>query len=131
MRGTFQPSKDLSQPSKHLKTSSFPHTTMSTNPFVKKRGFQNATRLEMKTGQLPPDEQRKLLVEEIQELVNETNGILMRRDGLRYSGRTKKQREEAYEQLAEQYAEKMVVVEEKHKELRKLEKDMKLPDLSV
>ena len=97
----------------------------------KPRGFEAATRLEVRTSHIPRGDRRKLLVDEIQKLVAEVNGILMRRDGLPYSGRTKEQIEESYDRLAEQYAEKMVVIEEKNKELQDLEKEMKIPDLAV
>lgn len=94
------------------------------------RGFAKATRLIVTPSHLSPNEELKLLEKEIQSLVDDTNRILMRRDGLPYSGRTKAQMEETYDTLAEEYAEKMVLIEEKHEIYKKKAEALRIPNLS-
>ena len=91
-----------------------------------KRPLDRATRLELIATDLPLGDKRESLVEEIQGLVKEVNVILERRDGLYMT--PKKFREQRHEELAEEYAEKMVLIEEKHKALKELEKSMNLYD---
>lgn len=94
---------------------------------IKPRGFMAATRLEMKTGELPASDRRKLLVDEIQELVGKVNKLLERRDGLFRT--PKKLREQRFAEFSEEYAELMVTIEQKHQDLKDLEKKMKIPQL--
>ena len=88
------------------------------------RGFESATRLEISIGQLSPRDQRTIVVDDIQGLVVEVNELLMRRDGLSFT--PKNLRKQRFEELSEEYAEKMVTLEKKYKELEQIEKDMKL-----
>lgn len=78
--------------------------------------------------ELPPGDKRQLLVDEIQELVKKANNCLEMRDNIPYriGRRPKGAREMEFERLAEEYAEFMVVIEEKHAELRSLEKSLKI-----
>jgi|TARA_Y100000034_G_C6684871_1_gene301229 vacuolar-type H+-ATPase subunit I/STV1 len=95
---------------------------------VQKRDFTSASRLEINLAGQPTDKNRQELVQEIKELIDETNDLLMRRDGLFKT--PKKEREARYEAMSEKYAENMVKIEELYKKLKEIEKGMELYDPS-
>jgi hypothetical protein len=100
---------------------------------IEPRGFSRATRLEVNTTELPLGDARTIVVEEIQAMVEEVNDLLALRDAIkiRVPRRPKGLREAEFERLATLYAEKMMTLDAKYKELVKLEKSLNLYDPSA